>query len=191
MIFTRAGWARERCLSTGKNPYSDEVTREIQMGMYGRLAGPDEDQVAFAYPLYAAYAAAPLVLLPVSDGAGTVDGAVGHRRGGGRVWRWQSVNRIPLTPITLALVLVGVLVFYPSVRGIFLGQYALLSFACVALAMLAIARGNETGAGILLALSAVKPQPIVLLLPVDFVLGVVESTGGQWCGAHWRRWLLR
>ncbi|MEJ2211761.1 MAG: hypothetical protein P8129_22375, partial [Anaerolineae bacterium] len=39
-------------LREGLNPYSDEVTLRIQQGMYGRPALPDEDQVAFAYPLY-------------------------------------------------------------------------------------------------------------------------------------------
>ena len=34
------------------NPYSDAVTLRIQEGMYGRPAYPNEDQVAFAYPLY-------------------------------------------------------------------------------------------------------------------------------------------
>ena len=53
-------WVGARALFVqGKNPYSDEVTREIQLGMYGRLARPEEDQAAFAYPLFAAYAAAP------------------------------------------------------------------------------------------------------------------------------------
>ena len=39
-------------LREGLNPYSEAVTLRIQEGMYGRPAWPDEDQVAFAYPLY-------------------------------------------------------------------------------------------------------------------------------------------
>jgi len=45
----------------GKNPYSAEVTLESQLGIYGRPATPDEDQVAFAYPPYSM-----LALLPVA-----------------------------------------------------------------------------------------------------------------------------
>lgn len=159
-------WMGARALFVnGQNPYSDAVTRDIQMGMYGRLARPDEDQVAFAYPLFAAYIAAPLVLLPYPMAqalwmallvVGVVAGALALAK----------VNQIPLSPGTLAFVLLGVLLFYPTVRGIMLGQYALVSFACVAIGILMIAEGRETSAGVLLALAAVKPQPIVLLLPV-------------------------
>jgi Glycosyltransferase family 87 len=45
----------------GKNPYSAEVTQESQLGIYGRPATPDQDQVAFAYPPYSM-----LALLPVA-----------------------------------------------------------------------------------------------------------------------------
>ncbi|RIK30930.1 MAG: hypothetical protein DCC52_06055, partial [Chloroflexi bacterium] len=60
-------WVGARALILrGENPYAAQTTRAIQMGMYGRLAQPDEDQVAFAYPLYAALIAAPLAFLPYS-----------------------------------------------------------------------------------------------------------------------------
>src|SRR5262245_57526620 len=46
-------WIGARALVLrGQNPYAAEVTQEIQIGMYGQLARPDQDQVAFAYPLY-------------------------------------------------------------------------------------------------------------------------------------------
>ncbi|NIV31338.1 MAG: hypothetical protein GWN58_18130, partial [Anaerolineae bacterium] len=41
-----------RLLWEGEDPYSEEITREIQLGVYGRPAVEGEDQVAFAYPLY-------------------------------------------------------------------------------------------------------------------------------------------
>jgi len=37
----------------GLSPYSREATLSIQIGMYGRPARPDEDQVLFAYPIVA------------------------------------------------------------------------------------------------------------------------------------------
>ncbi len=148
-----------------QNPYSDAVTREIQMGMYGRLARAEEDQVAFAYPLYAALIAAPLVFVSYDVAQalwmallvmGVVMGALAL----------GIVNQIRLSPLALAGIVLGTLFFYPSVRGIFLGQYALFSFACMALAGLAIAKGHDTTAGVLLALATVKPQPVVFLFPV-------------------------
>ncbi len=159
-------WMGARALFLrGENPYSENVTREIQMGMYGQLARVDQDQVAFAYPLYAAYVAAPLVIFPYAVAQalwmallvmGVVAGALAL----------AFVNRLALSPITLAAILLGALFFYPSVRGIFLGQYALFSFTLVALASFAIATEHATTAGILLALASVKPQPVIFLLPL-------------------------
>ena len=159
-------WMGARALFLqNQNPYSDAVTREIQLGMYGRLARTDEDQVAFAYPLHAAYLAAPLVTLPYGVAQALWMALLVFCVVGGAL-ALAVVNRIVLSPFALAAIVLSVLLFYPSVRGIFLGQYALVSFACVALAGLAIATGHNTTAGILLAISTAKPQPVVFLFPV-------------------------
>ncbi|MFB0533509.1 MAG: hypothetical protein ACETWR_00855, partial [Anaerolineae bacterium] len=58
-------WAGGRAfLIDGLNPYSEEVTHRIQLGMYGHLAEEGVDQVAFAYPMYAFYLFFPLSLIP-------------------------------------------------------------------------------------------------------------------------------
>lgn len=163
-LFSR--WMGARALFLyAQNPYSDAVTRDIQLGMYGRLARPDQDQVAFAYPLYAAYLAAPLVGLPYSAAEAIWMALLIFCVVGGAI-ALAVVNRIPLTmPVVLGLAS-GALAFYPSVRGIFLGQYALVSFALVAACALALAAERPTLAGILLALASVKPQPVIFLTPV-------------------------
>jgi hypothetical protein len=51
----------------GRNPYSAEVTRDIQMGYYGRLVdghGFPNDEQRFAYPLYIVFLLAPTIYLP-------------------------------------------------------------------------------------------------------------------------------
>lgn len=59
-------WRGTRALLLeGKDPYSEEVTLEIQKGMFGRPARGDEDRVAFAYPLYVS-----LFILPLAFSAG-------------------------------------------------------------------------------------------------------------------------
>ena len=52
-----------------RNPYSREVTREIQVGYYGReldASRPEDpiDQQGFAYPVYVAFLLAPSVGFP-------------------------------------------------------------------------------------------------------------------------------
>ncbi|MDL1899071.1 DUF2029 domain-containing protein [Anaerolineae bacterium CFX7] len=163
-FYSRWVGARELILR-GENPYAAQTTRAIQMGMYGRLAQPDEDQVAFAYPLYAALIAAPLVFLPYSLAQALWMALLIFCVVGGAL-ALAAVNRIPLTPFAVAGLGLGALFFYPSVRGIFLGQYALFSFACVALAALALTTKHDATAGIFLSIATVKPQPMIFVCPV-------------------------
>jgi len=55
-----------------RDPYSAEITKEIQAGYYGRpidAARPNDptNQQAFAYPVYVAFLLAPSVKLPFSE----------------------------------------------------------------------------------------------------------------------------
>src|ERR1700752_5105564 len=71
-LYPRWLGARELLLH-GRDPYSAELTRQIQSGYYGRpldLGRPNDphDQEAFAYPLYVVFVLAPTVKLPFSVG---------------------------------------------------------------------------------------------------------------------------
>lgn len=149
----------------GENPYSDAVTREIQLGMYGRLARPGEDQVAYAYPLYSAFAIAPLVVLPYAQAQALWMALLIFCAIGGGLGLAQLYT-IRLKPFMLAALVLSILLFYPAVRGIFNGQFALVSFFCLALAMWLIQIDHDVAAGCLLALATLKPQPAIFLVPV-------------------------
>lgn len=178
-------WAGARALLLrGENPYSDQVTREIQIQMYGRPARADQDQVAFAYPLYAAFLVAPLIGLPYAQAQAlwmsflvmavvTAVLVLGEQYGLG--------EPVParLKPLLTGALVLGALLFYPAVRGFFLGQFTLFVFACVALALASVRAGREVEAGILLAVATVKPQPVLFLVPVILV----------WAALH-RRWRI-
>src|SRR3954447_26106939 len=61
-----APWVATReLLLNGRDPFSDETTREIQLGVYGKVVDPasDSDQVAFAYPVYLILLLAPLAVV--------------------------------------------------------------------------------------------------------------------------------
>ena len=68
ILYPRWLGSRELLLH-GRDPYSSEITREIQIGYYGRpldASRPNDpgDQEAFAYPVYVAFLFAPTVRLP-------------------------------------------------------------------------------------------------------------------------------
>src|ERR1700722_1043977 len=67
-LYPRWLGARE-LLRHGRNPYSAEITREVQQGYYGRpldpaRTGDPTDQQGFAYPVYVVFLLAPSVELP-------------------------------------------------------------------------------------------------------------------------------
>ncbi len=157
-------WAGGRLfLLEGLNPYSEEATLRIQQGMYGRLARPDEDQVAFAYPMYTLYLFFPLSYLPYPQAEAlwlailefalllAVFCAI-------RIYRWQP------GPWLLAATSLWSILFYPGARSIILGQFAIIVFGLIALALWAIKKRQDVLAGVCLALSTIKPQMVFLLI---------------------------
>jgi hypothetical protein len=145
-------WEGARALFLrGENPYSDKVTRDIQMKMYGRLALPNEDQVAFAYPLYAAFAALPFVGMPYAQAQGMWMAFLTVAIAAACIALARSIQAC--RPLVITLFVVGALFFYPSVRAIFNGQYAVVSFFCIAVAILCIATEHDVAGGLFVALA--------------------------------------
>ncbi len=170
-----ARWRGTRALLLeGKDPYSEEVTLEIQRGMYGRPARGDEDQVAFTYPLYVSLFILPLAFLPYPQAQA--------------LWLSGLVFLILVTVIIilrtfdwkpspgglLALSL-WCLLLYPTARSIVLGQFTILVLALVALALWAMQRGWDFLAGCSLALATIKPQMVFLLIPFLLLWGLTQG----------------
>lgn len=180
-------------LREGLNPYSEEVTLRIQQGMYGRPARPDEDQVAFAYPLYSllyfwplcfvddyalvqaiwiwllltALVAAIILWLPAT---GTT-GWPGVQSGGlGR--------RLPLW--LQVVILAWAVVMYHTVRAVILGQLAIFVLLALVAAVWAMSRGRDGLAAACLALATIKPQMVYLAIP-----WLLLWAAGQ---RRWRLW---
>lgn len=149
----------------GLDPYSDAATLAIQRGIYGRPAAASEDQVAFAYPIYSvaitwplcltsdfasAHAIAMVALIAGVIGTGILSRRVSSWRPAGWLWVWT---------------LLWLVVSYPLVRAVLLGQLAVV----VGLAQVGVLEGlrvrRDVLAGALLAVSTVKPQMALLLVP--------------------------
>ncbi len=157
----------------GQNPYSIEVTRGIQMGMLGRLATAEEDQVAFAYPLYVAVLVLPLVPLAYAQAQALWMAALILAVVVG-VLVVSRLYGVQMTPRLMVLLTIGTLFFYPSARAILLGQFAIVSFLFLSLASWAIVARSDVTAGFFLALSTVKPQTAVLLVPLIVVWALLR-----------------
>jgi hypothetical protein len=158
----------------GKNPYSPEVTHLTQRGLYnGRLAREGEDQVAFAYPMYSAYFAAPLVLLryPQAQAVWLVVlqfAVLASVIVGMTMYNWRP------PPWLLAATCVWAVMLYNSGKAILVGQYAVVTFLMVTLALSSLWSRRDFLAGVFLALSTVKPQMVFLVIPLILVWAVVK-----------------
>ena len=164
-LYPRWLGARELLLH-GRDPYSAEITREIQIGYYGRpidAARPNDpkDQQGFAYPVYVAILLAPTVKLPfawVQRGVFwllilvTAASVLFWMRAVG--WRTSFLSQLIWIVLTLGC--------FPAIQGFKLQQLTLLVAGLIAGAFSAMAAGNLVVAGILLALAAIKPQLVVL-----------------------------
>jgi hypothetical protein len=175
-LYPRWYGARELLLHH-RDPYSAEVSQEIQVVYYGHAldtAGADRgrDEQRFAYPVYVVFFLAPIVELPFPAVQAVVR------------WMWallaaasvllwlQALGWRPPTLVKLALVVLTIS-SPPMVQALRLQQLAVLVAFFFAACALLISRGRLFWAGCVLACATIKPQ--LALLPA--LLFLIWATG--------------
>lgn len=169
-LYPRWLGARELLLH-GRNPYSVEVTREIQRGYYGRPLDParpqdPKDQQGFAYPVYVVFLLAPTVTFPFEQ----VEAG----------FRWFLIALAPVGVLLwlravlwklkfgwIAVLATFTLGWLPMVQGIKLQQLSLFVGGLLAACVACLTDGWLLLAGGLLAVATIKPQltwPVVVWL---------------------------
>jgi hypothetical protein len=145
----------------------------IQNDVYGRPALLNEDQLLFVYPFYTVFLLLPLVWLPVAYS-----------------WIqaiWMVLLQLALMasmflclrliewrmPVwLLGFTLLWTLIFYNSARTLILGQFTALIFLCLTGSLYALKSQRDLLAGALMALTTVKPQVTLLVIPALFLWAV-------------------
>jgi hypothetical protein len=148
-----------------RNPYDPQVTLEMQQALYGRPALASEGQPAFYYPMPVLLLVAPLALIPYPLAASAwlclllfaVTTAV-------EVALWGLGWRLP--PLGMAALLLWALILFPVLWSVLLGQVAALLLLPLNAGLAALLHKRDGLAGVCLALSALKPQMIYILLPM-------------------------
>jgi hypothetical protein len=164
-LYPRWLGARELLLQ-GRDPYSAEITREIQVGYYGRALDPThpndpKDQQGFAYPVYVAFLLAPTVKMPFLFVQWGFFGILVILTAAS-VPLWLSALGWRVSASTMLLWIVLLLGSFPAIQGFKLQQLTLLVAGLLAGAMSAAVGGYLVLAGILLALAGIKPQLVAL-----------------------------
>jgi Glycosyltransferase family 87 len=167
-----------------RDPYSPEVTEEIQSGYYGRPLDParpndPRDQQAFAYPVYVAFLLAPTINLPFAAVQETLRWLLAGLTVLS-VLLWLRVLRWRPSWIVGAIMVLLTLATFPAVQGIRLQQLSLLVAALIAGCIYLLTANLQILAGVLLALATIKPQ---LALPLAAWL---MSWSGSRLHARWK-----
>jgi len=151
-----------------RDPYGADITREIQIGYYGRPLNATrphdpKDQQGFAYPIYVVLMLAPTITLPFS----TVNAAffwllAGFTAAAVPLWLRTLGWRCSKTGLLIWIVLA--VSCFPAIQALKLRQLMLLVAVLLAGSMTAVVRGRLVLAGVLLALATIKPQLVFLLM---------------------------
>jgi hypothetical protein len=179
-LYPRWVGARELLLH-GRDPYSAEVTREIQVGFYGRPLDPslpDEphDEEGFAYPVYVVFWLAPTIGLPFAIVQKGFYCALLLLTCATTLLWFRILRRS--APLWMQISLLALTMGSPAVmQGLKLRQMSLLVAGLVAIAITLLAADHAVAAGGLLAAASIKPQ--LVLLPLCWL--------AIWTMADWRR----
>ncbi len=155
-----------------RDPYSVEMTRDIQVGLYGRpldatRAGDPVDRRVFPYPAFADLLFWPAAQVPfpairivvlVALFALTVATPL----------LWLRALDWRLATGWVGVILLLTVATYPALEGLFAEQLGLLVAFLLAAALLAIERKRFFLAGVVIALTTIKPQ--VTALAIFFLL---------------------
>lgn len=155
----------ESLLFHNADPYSPEVTANIQKGVWGRTVdarrpGDPTDESRFAYPLHAVFVVAPLVLFPFSI-ASAVFILLGIALGVVAPWFWLRILGSTTSTVEVIIAIVLFLGSWPFVLGLRIHQPALIVFMLMTGAVMAVSNRRYKTAGFLLALATIKPQSVV------------------------------
>ncbi len=183
-VGTREVWLEHR------NPYSEYVSHEIQMGFYGHpieqsfdkppgaTTPPIIDEQRFAYPVYVVLLLAPTVHLnfaalqiwaPVILASLTAISA----------WIWLAIIRWKPPALVMAALAVFVLSSPQLAQGLRLRQLGLFVAFLLTMASWCVIRRHYFAAGVLLAVATIKPQ-MVLLCVIWFLLWTLGEWKKRW-----------
>jgi hypothetical protein len=160
-LYARWHGTRELLLH-GRNPYSPEVTREIQAGFYGRALDPANEndpkqQEGFNYPLYVVFLIAPFAQLQFAIAQQIVRWLIVLAIAAS-AWLWASGIGVSLRRTSLLSAMALAAGSYPAVMEFYQQNLAALAIFFLAAGIAALSRGWAVLAGFLLALATIKPE---------------------------------
>lgn len=177
-IFPRWLGTRELLLH-GRDPYSPEVTEEIQQGYYGRPIDRNRDtdpidEQRFAYPLYVVFLLAPTIHLPFT----VVKPLFTLILSTSAVWTillWIRFIELKVERDNVFVCILLTLSTIPYIQAIQLQQLSMLVALLLSAGMFALAKEKFVLTGLLLAIATIKPQ-----LSIGLIVSVLFWSFWRW-----------
>jgi len=169
-------WYGTRAAFQGRDPYSPEVSAEIQKSYYGHALATNEpkDQQRFAYPAYVVFLLWPLTGLPftlvrVLTSFALLGVFVCS------VLLWIRILRCDFTSKGKLIAVLLAIGSAAAIHGIRLQQLGILVFLFFSAGLYFLCLDRRFAAGVAFALATIKPQMMVLPL-----LWIFIWTTGDW-----------
>jgi hypothetical protein len=148
--------------------YSAPMTREIQIGLYGRPLDPHiptdpVDRRVFPYPAYMDLLFWPSAELSFPFARVVIVLALAALTFMSLLL-WLRAMAWTLNPLWIAVIVLLTFTSYPVLEALFAGQLGLLVGFLLASAILALQRGRLLLSGTLMALTTIKPQMTALVI---------------------------
>jgi len=172
-------WVGGRAVWRGETPYRPEITREIQVGMFGGELPPDADQQNLAYPAYTSILLGPVIALPAPT-AIALWMAIGLA---GVIWTpviWLAILGWRPAPFVLFALLLGLIFgFHYPIDMLVLAQFSGTVLLAVSLGTWLLTLHRDIYAGIIFALATVPPT-----IGAPLALGILGAMAlrGRWRG---------
>lgn len=160
----------------GGNPYSESVTRSIQVWFYGHplsASHPSGDREAFVYPGYAAVLFLPLTAIPWPV-LSLLLTALWPMMIAFSAWAWIDMCAPDLGNRASIIALVLMATSWPALWVCHTTQPTVPAFALATAACFLLRARRDVLAGMLLTASMFKPQLIVLILPWLLIWAMVQ-----------------
>lgn len=166
----------------GLSPYSDEVAIRIQTAAYGHPAQGDENELRVVYPLYSIFLFLPFSLIENYFFARAV---------------WMTSLELALISMTFiaikladwkppiwlqGVILLFSLIWYHAIRGVVNGNAVIFVALMLSGIFLLMRDGKDRIAGFLMAITTIKPQLVVLLIPFITVWALYQK---RWTLIKW------
>ena len=186
-------WVGARAVLRGENPYSQEITWQIQEESIGYRAQPGEDQYRFSYSATITWLLLPFWLLPFPLAVSLWCGLQFLLLLVLPVWV-ASILGWRIRPAALIVILVfSIVVFRYPLNAYLIGQFLPFSLGCLVAAWWGLVRGKWIVASIALVLAMVRPE--VVLFPLLALLVLAWEAGHRrtvltWVTVIVSLWLL-